>query len=409
MTFKWPSIALSEVCVTITDGSHFSPAQSEEGYAYVTVRDLQDGEINLSGAKRISEKSFLELSKNGCAPQLGDVLFSKDGTVGKVALVSNSELFVVLSSIAILRPNTKVLLPEFLAFVMQSPKFLADAIGKKTGTAIRRIVLKDLKRLTFYLPPLDEQKRIVAKLDEALGYVDELIDLQKQVVSAQGNFWSKALSAKFADQQKQTIGSSKAPCTLVKLGDIAKLIRGPFGGSITKAMFVEEGFAVYEQQHAIGNQFADFRYFVNATKFEELKRFEVRPGHLIMSCAGTIGRVAEVPESAPRGIINQALMKIIPSEVLDSAYLRLYLSGSVFQDQLDAGAKGSALKNAASVSDLRELLIPLPPLDEQQKIVRELLDLKSGNDLAVTSAMSKLDEITILRSSVLSAAFAGDF
>ena len=127
-----------------------------------------------------------------------------------------------------------------------------------------------------------------------------------------------------------------------------------------------------------------------------------------MSCAGTIGRVAEVPESAPRGIINQALMKIVPSEELDSTYLRLYLSGSVFQDQLDAGAKGSALKNAASVSDLRELLIPLPSLDEQQKIVSELLNLKSDNDQAASIATSKLSEISSLRCAILSRAFAGD-
>ena len=390
MSSEWPVVRLGDVC-EILDSKRKPVTKSERvpgDIPYYGASGVQD-----YVADYLFDEPLVLLGEDGAKWRAGDV---------SAFMISGKSW--VNNHAHVLRPMRELVLDEWLTHFLVSSD-LSDFI---TGVTVPKLNQAKMREIEIPLPPIDEQKRIVSKLDEAMGYVDELADVQKQLVSAQGTFWTKALSGKFADQQMQTIDSSKAPSSLVKLGDVAKLIRGPFGGSITKAMFVEEGFAVYEQQHAIGNQFAEFRYFVNATKFEELNRFEVRPGHLIMSCAGTIGRVAEVPESAPRGIINQALMKIVPSEELDSTYLRLYLSGSVFQDQLDEGAKGSALKNAASVSDLRELLIPLPSLDEQRKIVSELLNLKSDNDQAASSARSKLSEIIRLRSSILAAAFAGD-
>src|SRR5688572_15713359 len=97
------------------------------------------------------------------------------------------------------------------------------------------------------------------------------------------------------------------------LGEVCGFVRGPFGGSLKKSIFVEDGFAVYEQQHAIYNQFEEIRYFIDAAKFREMQRFELRPNDLIMSCSGTMGKVAIVPGNIKRGIINQALLKLTPS------------------------------------------------------------------------------------------------
>ena len=75
-----------------------------------------------------------------------------------------------------------------------------------------------------------------------------------------------------------------------KLGDLCDFVRGPFGGSLKKSCFVDDGFAVYEQQHAIKNQFKEIRYFVDRKKFDEMQRFELFPGDLIMSCSGDDGQ-----------------------------------------------------------------------------------------------------------------------
>ena len=72
------------------------------------------------------------------------------------------------------------------------------------------------------------------------------------------------------------------------------MVRGPFGGNFKKENFIKNGYAVYEQQHAISNKF-NFRYFIDKNKFNSMKRFSVKANDLIMSCSGTMGKVAIIP------------------------------------------------------------------------------------------------------------------
>ena len=159
---------------------------------------------------------------------------------------------------------------------------------------------------------------------------------------------------------------------LVKLGVVCKFVRGPFGGALKKECFVKDGYAVYEQQHAIYNQFSNIRYFVDENKFNELKRFKLNPGDLIMSCSGTMGKIAIVPETIKTGIINQALLKLTPSSKLDLNYLKYWLESKSFQFTLNENTHGAAIKNVASVSVLKEIEILLPPLAEQKRIAATL-------------------------------------
>jgi type I restriction enzyme S subunit len=107
---KWFNVELSEVCEKITDGSHRTPNFVNKGYPFVTVTHVDhSGNIDFSLCSHISEEDYRDLVKNGCRPLIGDVLFSKDGTVGKVAVIDFDQEFVLLSSLAILRPKYKIL------------------------------------------------------------------------------------------------------------------------------------------------------------------------------------------------------------------------------------------------------------------------------------------------------------
>lgn len=156
------------------------------------------------------------------------------------------------------------------------------------------------------------------------------------------------------------------------LGEICEFVRGPFGGSLKKNIFVKEGYAVYEQQHAINNQCKNFRYYINQEKFLEMQRFIVKSGDILMSCSGTIGKTTIVPEDAPVGIINQALLKITTSNVLNIHFLKFYMQSKLFHGQLMETVDGAAIKNVASVKILKNITINLPPLAEQERIVAKL-------------------------------------
>lgn len=176
---EWPRVDIASVCSLVTDGSHSSPKTVDDGYPYVTVRDIRDSRIHFDSAARVTTEDFNLLKRTGCAPQQGDVLFAKDGaTMGKVALVPDARDFVVLSSLAILRPDTSQVLPEYLFFALGSPSFYQSALESRTGLAITRIVLKTLKSLSIPLPDLRHQLSIV---DEVSALYSAIESLQREV------------------------------------------------------------------------------------------------------------------------------------------------------------------------------------------------------------------------------------
>lgn len=174
---KEKKFKISDVCLNITDGSHFSPKTISNGYPYITVRDISNDKINFSKCKFINKDNFNKLKKNNCSPKKNDLLFSKDGTVGKVAIVKDDTEFVVLSSLAILNCNQNLIIPEYLFYVLKSPSFLKEATGKKTGAAIRRIILKNLKNIKISLPDLRNQKKIIHQLNEITDVISNYIKL----------------------------------------------------------------------------------------------------------------------------------------------------------------------------------------------------------------------------------------
>ena len=198
--------------------------------------------------------------------------------------------------------------------------------------------------------------------------------------------------------------SSEMP--LKKLGNVCGFVRGPFGGSLKKSFFKPDGYAVYEQQHAINNQFDKIRYFVDDDKFEEMKRFEVFPGDLIMSCSGTMGKVAIVPDKIKRGIINQALLKLSPSNDLDVHYLKYWMESNDFQESIAKQAKGVAIKNVASVKVLKEIEIPCPSKKEQQQIVTLLDQAFAAIDQAKANVERNLENAKVLFQSKLNEIFS---
>lgn len=170
----WKWMRLGEVCTEITDGAHNSPKKTDYGFPYVTVRDVKNDIIDIANASSISPEDYDSLCATGCRPHKWNVLFSKDGTVGKVAVVDFDDEFVVLSSLAILRFNHDLLSPYFLRLILKAPGLLQMAINKKTGSALRRIILARIKELIVPIIPLAEQQRIVEKVDKLMAWCDEL-------------------------------------------------------------------------------------------------------------------------------------------------------------------------------------------------------------------------------------------
>lgn len=153
------------------------------------------------------------------------------------------------------------------------------------------------------------------------------------------------------------------------------LIRGPFGGSLTKSEFVSSGYQVYEQRHAIYGTEVPARYFVSASKFHSMKRFSVQPGDFIVSCSGTIGKISRVSESSPPGIINQALLIIrLDKTVVVPEFFLQYFRWDYFQQSITESIQGGAMKNLVGMDKFKTAEVLLPNFNEQIKIAKLLSD-----------------------------------
>ncbi|UMN08309.1 restriction endonuclease subunit S [Acinetobacter baumannii] len=184
--------------------------------------------------------------------------------------------------------------------------------------------------------------------------------------------------------------------------------RGPFGGSLKKECFVNKGYAVYEQYAPINDDCTRFRYFIQEDKFNELAGFSVNEGDFLISCSGTIGRITQVPVGAPKGIINQALLRIrlVKGKIDSDYFIKLFRSPSV-QSQILNKTVGGTIQNLAAVKELKEIHLPLPPLAEQ-KIIADKLDTLLAQVESIKARLERIPEILKqLRQSVLAAAVSG--
>lgn len=173
--FGWSHPKLMFVCARITDGAHISPELSGGTYDFVSTKDVKNGEIDFDSSLKTSPASYDYMVRTGCQPVAGDVLFSKDGTVGETAVVRENREFVVASSLVIISPDPSRLDSEYLRYALRNRSSQEEARTFMRGAGLPRLSVANLGRVRIPLPPLGEQRRIVTELDEQTARIDETI------------------------------------------------------------------------------------------------------------------------------------------------------------------------------------------------------------------------------------------
>jgi len=140
---------------------------------------------------------------------------------------------------------------------------------------------------------------------------------------------------------------------------------------------VGEGeYKLYEQGNIIKNDFNIGRYYLTRKKFEELKRFEIKKDDILMTCAGTLGRVALVPEKFEKGLFNSVLMRFrINQELLRPKYFKLILESAGIQNTLVKDAIGVGIKNMVPTKEITKIKIPIPTLKQQDKMIKDVEEM----------------------------------
>jgi type I restriction enzyme S subunit len=310
MISTWKIVTIGNSGLFIADGNYSAKYPSSKefvstGIPFIRANNFKNKTIVDDELYFISPSKHAEITKGHL--KSNDVLITTRGNIGELAIVpERHENSNINAQIVLLRCNNDWD-PLFLLFVLSSSMVKEQLPKLTTGTALKQLPVKNLKKLQIPLPPLEHQKKIAAILDAADAYRQ----LTKALIAKYDELTQSLFLDMFGDPVKNEKGWEEKTIEKLVKENNSSIKRGPFGGALKKEIFVEDGYLVYEQFHALNNDFSMARYFIDENKFQELKGFEVKPKDIIISCSGVyLGKLAIIPENARKGIINQALLKI---------------------------------------------------------------------------------------------------
>ena len=169
---EYPQHRLSEVCDKITDGTHKTPNYQDNGITFISAKNIVDGKLDFSDIKYITQSEYDEIQKR-CRLECGDLLMSKSGSLGSLAIVETSEPLGLFESLAIIKYDRKKLDGVFLMEQLRSAKAQEQLMSGVKGVAVKHLHLNVISAMTIIVPPLDEQlvfSKIIQQTDKSKYY-----------------------------------------------------------------------------------------------------------------------------------------------------------------------------------------------------------------------------------------------
>jgi len=347
---------------------------------FVTPSDL-DSTLPITKTPRTLS---LEGSKVGRLLSAGSVLVCCIGSLGKTGLAGTS--LVANQQINSIEFDAKKVFSKYGYYACRRLRTSLENMAPATTLAI--VSKSKFEQLLIPLPPLPEQRRIAAILDQA----EELRTLRKKALGLLDELTRSVFLEMFGAME-----SVDWPMTEIRrLADETRgaIRTGPFGSQLLHEEFTSSGVAVLGIDNAVANEFRwSERRYISEAKYQQLKRYRVYPGDVLITIMGTCGRCAIVPEKIPVAINTKHLCcitldkkKVIP--VFLHAYFLLH---PIVSKYLGQQAKG-AVMDGLNMGIIKGIPLPLPPLPLQQEFARRVAAIEA---LKATHkvALAKLDEL----------------
>ncbi len=410
---SWEWVRLGDYVKVVTDGDHSAPPQTEKGVPFVVISCIEDESINFAKAKYVHEDYYQKLDYNR-KPQKNDILFTVTGSYGKVIELTNEAKFCFQRHIGLIRPY---FYSTYLAFVLRSGFIKGICDDQATGIAQKTVTLSILRTLPIPLPPLSEQHRIVAKIEELMPLVEEYDKAQKELDALNAklpealkkSILQEAIQGKLVPQDTNDEPASvllqrirKEKEQLVKDGKLKKkdLVTTPITDeekpfeipeSWEWCRFEDIAQGLCGKTPERGNQ----DYWLNpqypwvsisdmtnyglikstkegiSEKATGIMREISKKGDLLMSFKLTVGRTSILDIDAYH---NEAIITVKPFVDKDNN-LRDYLFKLLPLITATGDTKDAIKGRTLNAKSIAALIIPLPPIAEQHRIVSKIEDL----------------------------------
>ncbi|MBD2447398.1 restriction endonuclease subunit S [Nostoc sp. FACHB-152] len=389
---KWSLIKLGELCEVITKGT--TPRTLKRGYVssgipFLRAENLQGDEIILDkNTLFIDQETDEVLSRSRIYP--GDVLLSIAGTIGRAAIVSaKSPQMNCNQAVAIIR-IARYIDKKFLLYWLKTKQAQSQIYGAQVTLTISNLSLGQIKNLQVPLPPVSEQRRIVEILEQA-----NTLRRMRAEADAKAERILPALFIKmFGDPSTNPIGWDVVLVEKLFSRERPGTKCGPFGSALKKHEYVDNGIPVWGIDNIKPNQFVESgSLFITPTKYEELKSYSVEPGDIIISRAGTVGRMCVARPQHSHSIISTNLIRLsLDKEYIFPEYFTSLLSYfPSLVNQLRASADDGAY-SFMNTTILKLLKIPLPPFALQNEYTLRMAEIRRLNAKQIES-QAKLNNL----------------
>lgn len=370
MEFK--KYKLDDVCLKITDGSHYSPKNDENSKIYMlSVKDMLTYDFNYNDCKHISEEEYNKMKRNDCVPKIGDVLVAKDGSYLKEIFVNKRDnKKAILSSIAIFRPNTSIILPEYLCYLLKSPKVYNYTRNNcVSGSALPRIILKSFKNIPIEIATIENQTKIV----NILSKLDKKIQLNNQI---NNNLYelSRTIFNEIYKKSENWHG--------YKIQDIGLYVTDYVANGSFKSLadnvkiYNTKNYALFVRNTDLKVNFTQERKYVDEHSYKFLNKSKLIGRELIISNVGDVGSVYLCPSyKIPMTLGNNVIMVNSKGLRVNYNYYLYYFFLSIAGQYLIDGITGGSAQPKFNKTDFRNSIIKIPSDDEIVEFNKKIIPL----------------------------------
>lgn len=392
---EWQVKKLGDVCRIIGGGT---PSKSNESFyegdiPWATVRDMRDSLLSNTQFKITNEA--VEKSSTNIIPS-GTIIIATRVGLGKVCILQqdtaiNQDLKGVI-------PKTAGLDNSFLYWWLRSVAHVIVAAG--TGATVQGVRMSFINSLKIPLPPIPEQKRIVAILDEAFADIEQVRAKTEQNLKNAHELFESYLQQVFSQRGEGWVEKA--------LGDVCKFENGDRGKNYpSRSKFVESGFAFINAGH-IDDGTVDFSKmnYITEENYDLLSRGKVKQGDILFCLRGSLGKFAVI-EGDIQGAIASSLVIIRPHSDLSISFLLHYLRSGLCKSMIEKYAGGAAQPNLGA-KDLAKFSISVPPAAQQLQTSEKLNSLMAAVENLESVYSEKLAALDELKKSILQKAFSGE-
>ena len=419
----WDTTTFGSICGTGQYG-WTTKASSQGDVKYLRTTDITKGQIEWDSVPYCQEVPA-DLDKYQI--QENDILISRAGSVGFSALIDQAPFLTVFASYLIRFVPLEKIEPYYVAYFLRSPEYWKQISEASAGIALANVNAKKLAELSVPIPPLNEQRRIVAKLDrlfarsrcarEELGRVSGLVQRYKQAILAAAFRGDLTADWREENQANKNVNTEVINTERDEKGWLnlkAEDVCSVQCGSTPKGKpFTEKGDVPYLKVYNIVDQKINFDYRPQFIPHEvhqrELKRCITLPGDVLMNIVGPpLGKVAIVTNQFTEWNINQALVFFRTKDMITKEYLYYFLREGRFVRKVEHETKGSVGQINISLTQCRNCVIPIPSLEEQKEIVRRVEKLFKAIDFIEQEHQQASKLLDRLEQATLSKAFRGE-